>query len=73
MANPQEVAKIWSGRATYMRRWAAEVKNPYTKIEMMALADMYVRVAEQSAGGSTKMNEAVPLPPHAIASPFRTA
>ena len=70
MANPQAVAKIWSGRATYMRRWAAEVKNPYTKIEMMALADMYIRVAEQSARGSVKT---MPLPPHAIASPLRTA
>ena len=67
MANPQAVAKIWSCRALYMRRWAAEVKNPYMKIEMMALADMYVRIA------STITNEAVLLPPHAIATPLRTA
>jgi hypothetical protein len=70
MANPQEVAKIWSGRATYMRRWAAEVKNPYTKIEMMALAEIYIRVAEQSARGSAKTNA---TPSHAIARPFLMA
>jgi hypothetical protein len=38
--------RLWRYRAIDMRVWAARVRDPYTKIEMMALADMYERKAE---------------------------
>jgi hypothetical protein len=36
----------WRRRAADMRLWATEVRDPYTRIEMMALADSYQRRAE---------------------------
>ena len=40
--------KSWRRRAADIRSWATEVRNPYTRIEMMALAEIYERRAEQS-------------------------
>jgi hypothetical protein len=38
--------RSWRCRAINMRLWATKVTDPYTKIEMMALADLYDRKAE---------------------------
>ena len=38
--------KSWRCRAIEMRLWATKVTDPYTKIEMMALADVYDQRAE---------------------------
>ena len=40
------ISKAWQCRAIDMRLWATKVKDPYTQIEMMALADLYDRRAE---------------------------
>src|SRR6476660_1448094 len=38
-------SKAWQCRAIDMRLWATKVSDPYTQIEMMALADLYDRKA----------------------------
>jgi hypothetical protein len=38
--------RSWRVRAIDMRLWAARMNDPYTKIEMMALADVYDQRAE---------------------------
>ena len=48
--------KSWGRRAADMRLWATEVSDPYTRIEMIALADIYQRRAERWRAA----------PPHAI-------
>jgi hypothetical protein len=44
--------KSWRRRAADMRLWATEVEDPYTRIEMIALAEAYEQRAERSAGQS---------------------
>jgi hypothetical protein len=38
--------RSWRVRAIDMRLWATRMTDPYTKIEMMALADVYDQRAE---------------------------
>jgi hypothetical protein len=42
--------RSWRVRAIDMRLWATRMTDPYTKIEMMALADVYDQRAD--LGGS---------------------
>jgi hypothetical protein len=61
--------KSWRCRAIEMRLWATKVTDPYTKIEIMALADLYDR-----KGKTRRPTAPITRPrPYAIVSPLRTA
>ena len=45
--------KSWRRRAANMRLWATEVRDPYTRIEMMALAEAYELTAAQPSNEMT--------------------
>jgi hypothetical protein len=60
--------RTWRCLAIDMRLWAAKVRDPYTRIEMMALADLY----DQKADTLRKVPPAIPASsrPLAITAPM---
>ena len=53
--------KAWGRRAADMRLWATEVSDPYTRIEMIALADIYERRADRPGIASADEIRARPI------------